>query len=248
MKYITILLCIVTLQSCAENIKNQPVAAYLLPVHTLTTGFNEQDYIPVDLIDNDGNMYITYWDIKGVEQVDFNLLVKECRDDIKSNRLFSKAIQVSEMKLTSIVPSLFKQFNSCIQSKHYEHKYSDAFSPDKYKLSITRPISSSGEYMPVGAKYFLTKKGVKYKNVIIDIKECELEINKTESKGIQEVHSAGYSHVSIEDYANNMKTCLRKDSYLFDSDNAEKTNKTVKLKREKDSILDQTNKVLGKLP
>lgn len=122
MKYITLLLCIITLQSCTKNINKQPVTAYLQPVHTVTMGFNAQDYVPVELIDNDGNMYITYWDIKGVEQAGFNLTVKECRENIKSDRLFNKAIQVSEIKLTNIVPSLFKQFNSCILSKQYEHK------------------------------------------------------------------------------------------------------------------------------
>lgn len=248
MKYISILLFIITLQNCTKNINKQPVAAYLQPVHTVTVGFNEQDYVPVELIDNDGNMYITYWDIKDVEQAGFDLSVKECRKNIESNRLFNKSIQVSEIKLTNIVPSLFKQFNSCILSRHYEHKYSDAFSPDKYRLSITRPISSSGEYMPVGAKYILTKKGAKFKGVVIDVKACELEINKTEKQGINEVNSVRYTHVSIESYSSSMMSCLRGKSYLFDSGNGKKHNKAVNLKRQKDMLLDQTDRVIGQFP
>ena len=246
MKYATIFFFMLSLLNCAGVIEKQSVIVYLQPVHTVTTGFNEGDYVSVELIDNDGNMYITYWDVMDEKITEFNLSIKECRENIRSNKLHNKAIEVSDIKASDIKPSLFKKFNSCILSKHYEHKYSDAFSPTKYKLSIIRSISSAGEYMPVGAKYYVTKNGVKYRDVLVDVKECELIINKTEKQGIYEIHSVNYSHVSIEGYASNMTSCLRKRNYLFDSDNIETKENAVNINREEEALFDKINNVLRK--
>lgn len=226
----------------------RPVEAYLQPVHTITAGFNMNKYVSVELLDNDGNMYITYWDVKDINKHDFNLSIKECRKEIQFKRLFNKNRQVSEIKISDIKPSLFKPFNSCLLVKQYEHKSSDAFAPDKYKLTITRAISSSGEYMPVGAKYYIFKNGVKFKGILLDVKKCELVINKMRNQGISETYSGFYSHVSIEGYANSMTSCLRNNNYLLDLDKTQEPDKSVKHMREKDTDFDQANSVPGHLP
>jgi len=206
------------LQACSTASLESPVSAFLQPIHKTFLSVNEQNYQTADLLDNDGNIYITYWQVGNESLKSFNDTLQECRESIKSKKILHNSTLISEINLEDIKPLLFKEFNLCIGKLRFIHKHSDAFYPEKFKLSIFRGHSTDGQYLPVGSVFYIYKKSTIFKDVLINVKGCEVDIKNTDRKGINEIISSGYSYVSIESYIDIMKLCLERHNYILKND------------------------------
>lgn len=207
-------------QSCSTVPIDSHVSVFLKPVHYASLALGANNVQQVQLLDNDGNMYITYWNVNALLLASFNGTVKNCRERIKAKRIFPGSIypgskSVSELSVDVIVPSVFKEFNLCIREGRYEHQYSDAFSPEKFQLSFFKGHSASDNYLPVGGSYHIYKKGSKFRDALIDVKKCKFTLDKSKKNGVSEIYTGGFVYVSIESYVIGMRECLIKDSYEF---------------------------------
>jgi len=238
MKHLATLFISVIITSFAPALSSENISVYLQPKHKTYAGFNKHNYHYVELLDNDGNLYVTFWDISEATLNKFKMIVKQCREKIRERRLFNKAQHISDINTDSIKPSLFKEFNLCIREKDFIHKNSDAFYPGSYQLSIYRGHSTTGKYMPVGGSYKITRKNTDYKRVLSDVKICVDKTNHNNKSETYEMNSTHISQVNIEPFANSIETCLKDISYTVTPSKTKQTNNTVKGVRDKDTHLD----------
>ncbi|MCW9047557.1 MAG: hypothetical protein OQK46_05705 [Gammaproteobacteria bacterium] len=248
MRFLTFIFLSSVIMSVSATSSSKDVSVYLLPKHKTYIGINKDGYNYVELLDNDGNLYVTFWEINETLLTGFKSTVLQCRKQIKKKSLFNKALDVTDINLDNVKPSLFKEFNLCIRDKGYIHKSSDAFFPGSYQVSLSRSHSSTDRYMPVGGSYHITKKNSDFKSVLNGLKLCVDKTNHKYSSESYEENSTYYSQVNIEPYANSLENCLKESAYVVNYLKAKKPNNTVKTVRDENRQLDELNSSFRHIP
>lgn len=205
----------VIVQSCSSVPIDSHVSIFLQPIHYASLALSANGFQQVQLLDNDGNIYITYWDVNASLLVPFNNTVKNCRERMEAKKIFGHSKNVSDLNVDVIEPSMFKGFNLCIEEEGYAHQYSDAFSPEKLMLSFFKGLSASEDYLPVGGSYYIYKKSNKFRDALVDVKKCKSAVDKLQNNGGDEIHTGNFIYVSIESYIHSMRECLIRYSYKF---------------------------------
>lgn len=186
---------------------------FLLPVHSITTGLEDSIRKQIPITDNDGNLYITYWDSGADDHDTFAMNAVACRDKLSDQRLFLKNTSIANMSEEQIKPSVYVPFIKCIHAFGYQLIDKQGYAPDEYKLSFSRTHASQGDYLPVGGNYILRKQKVRYLDVYRDVSACETQALEGKADAAVEDYGNLYVTVSVEGFARKIKTCLVSKSY-----------------------------------
>lgn len=213
MKKIITLVFVTIVAGCASTIMESPVVVHLQPLHGVATGLGEFKYTQAQLLDNDGNLYLTYWNAGNNSEDEFTTNIKFCKKEILSDRIFGKAKTITQIQESQIVPSLYVPFIKCINNFGYRLENKEAVLPKKYRLSLSRGHSSHKRYMPVGGMFYLSKNGSNYLAAYVAVTACKESASSEGNGGVDETFSGGYSSVSIVGYLDTMKECLEEMSF-----------------------------------
>ena len=211
--YIIQLILVFVLFQSAD--KDSNILTTLLPIHPPQMYFVKDNAIDTSILDNDGNLYLTTWDLGDKDPEEFKKTEEMCEKKIYPKTLIKQTTDISELSETDIKPSLFKENGQCFISQGYVLKAKNGFSPDKFKFTVSRSHAKSSFYMPVGGYFYIVKKQAKYIDVYRHVIQCKAEANQ---KGIEaeEIYDDSYSYVSIEAYFKFMKSCLTKIGYSIE--------------------------------
>ncbi|WP_444995714.1 hypothetical protein [Aliikangiella sp. IMCC44359] len=206
------LLILIVLSGCTQKHLSTPITVLLKPIHSVSNVSEDLTLKFVELVDNDGNMYISQWELISLSDNDFSRGVEGCRNKLEKIKLFQTIITISNIDINQIKPSQYKKFTQCIADLKQPFISAQGYSPNKYLLSINRSHSMLGQYMPVGASYYLEQKGIEFKSLYQLTKQCHSQALTINKNGIDESYTGNYSQVSIKPYVEKLLKCLSKDS------------------------------------
>lgn len=195
---------------------NDATFTRLTPVHPDSIYQLDNNTMQDSLIDNDGNMYVTTWDLGGKTSDMFLAEQTVCAQKIYEHMILDRAPDIHQIKEEDIKPSLFKEHASCIRANGYALKSKNGFSPDKFKLSIFRSHLKSSDYMPVGRVFYLTKKSAKYIDALRRLNHCSEQARKTDKEKAVEEYSDVYTYVSIKPYVESIESCMKEAGYTIE--------------------------------
>ena len=209
------ILIIPFLQSCASKVVKQPVRVKLSAIHDSYPELHKKNMRRAMLSENDGNMYLTYWEKNEKNNSAFKTVDNKCSKKIYSEGYILKKI-MSEISEDEIKPTLYKKFVQCISDEGFTYVSGDGYLPFKFRLTLFRGHSIQGQYMPVGARYYISKKGTSFLNVFRHVKKCERKILATKGGGVKDEYFSGFISVSIKQYVKSMHSCLTEQNYKLE--------------------------------
>ena len=166
-----------------------------------------------NIVDNDGNLYVTYWDVPKPEKDKFKSNQISCKK-ITGPWLFNGwPVYIDHITEKEIKPSNYKIFISCISSFGYEIRKSDGLLPRGYNIKISRPHSKRGQFTPVGGNIYIDGNRMKYLEVYNQLKSCNTQIKTRSGNPVVEQKFKGYIYVSIESYVEELITCATGNPY-----------------------------------
>lgn len=192
---------------------NELIYTRLTPVHPDSVYQLANNMMQDSIVDNDGNMYVTVWDLGEKSSADFLAEQKICHQKIYTRMILDRAFDVSEIREEDIKPSVFKDHGTCIKSSGYTLREKNGFSPDKFKLNIFRSHLKSSTYMPVGAIFYLSKKSARYIDTFKSLNDCSAKAKKLDKGGLVEEYSDAYTYVSIKPYVDSVESCMKDAGY-----------------------------------
>jgi hypothetical protein len=187
----------------------------LTVIHPFQAYYIKDNLVDTSIVDNDGNMYVTTWDLGEKKLEDFETSKKICETKIAPHMIFRIDLDISSFSEPQIKPSLFKENGQCFISQGYVLKAKEGFSPEKFRFSVARTHSKSSSYMPVGGYFYIVKKQARYIDVYKHVIQCKTEAQQ-KNMGVEEIYDDSYSYVSIEPYFNYMKSCLAAVGYIIE--------------------------------
>jgi hypothetical protein len=207
---ITLILCF----SCATNKTNEDYAIRMLlnPKFPVTLGLRNGGPEQVRLLDNDGNTYITYWEVPDEQYAQFAETVANCRESLSDQHLFLSAYTIHEYDIGDIRPTLYKPFVSCILGQGYKSLPNEAYNPEYFELTFSRSQSTGDKFMPVGARFRIEKPNAAYKQVFEKVLSCDKKIISA-GLGVNETYGYAYQSVSIEAYVEEFTLCMETSGY-----------------------------------
>ncbi len=215
---LTVAVVIFLLQSCTTPPSGSAIYTHLFPIHPEIMGHTDSNLSEARLLDNDGNMYSTFWDLGTSENAGFIKKVELCNQQVKDRELFRQHVELSHINPNDIQPSLFKEHTRCIESHGFTLKNKEAFLPTKFMLTIYRGHSKTSNYMPVGGTYYIGKKNASFIEVYKHVAECSLKIKNSEGGGVIEKYVDNATYVSIEPYLALLQSCLTNFGYGITTD------------------------------
>lgn len=211
-----LLLAFTLFQSSSQTNQAANISTRLTAVHPTALYYSGNNEVQTSIIDNDGNMYVTKWDLGNKSSADFEKDIKTCDKNFYPKMIVERALDFNEIKEDDIKPSIFKEHGQCIISHGYTLKEKNGFAPDKFKLSIMRTHSKSSSYIPVGATFYIYKSHAKYIDAYKQLTLCDTQAKKN-NEGIEEEYGEEYISVSIRPYVNSIKTCFENADYIIQS-------------------------------
>lgn len=213
MKYLLSLFVAVFMFGCNHSRVDIPVLVFLDPIQAVETDLGQFEYDQVPLLDNDGNLYLTYWDI-GRESVEtFSEDITVCESAVVPQSLFRGALSISQIDVGQIKPSRYVPMLKCLYARGYQLKDKKAVLPLAYKVRLVRGHSSSNTYMPVGSTFHIVKDGENYLGAYTAVNVCKVRASRGNNGGIDEVIGSDFITVSIVTYVDIMKACLAEMSF-----------------------------------
>lgn len=210
------------LGACSTPPLDPHVEIFLRPIHLVTTGLDESDLSQMHIIDNDGNLYITYWDAKPADYETFSARALACKNQLSEQRLFVNPLSIADFTTEQITPSVYVPLITCIHAHGYNLVDKTGYTPDSYRLVFSRAHLSRGDYLPIGASYTLHKPKARYQDVYTDVKMCEtLTLNGRKDGAVEEI-ADGFIRASMEVFVNQMKACLTSKSYAIETESRNK--------------------------
>ncbi len=206
---------LIHLIGCTTINDGSNIVIFLQPLHSASAGIGNFENHQVQLLDNDGNLYLTYWDIDKETTEVFLERKSVCMSELNVNRIFGKAKPISEIDKSQLKPVLYLPLVKCLYGHGYQLVDKDALLPSEFRLSLYRSHSTKGNYVPVGSMYILSKKGASYSDVYTSILGCDKKSKENTNNGAEETYGSGFISVSIEKYADNMQQCLRLEGYFI---------------------------------
>lgn len=194
--------------------KQNDVLILLTPEHPVSSGLTDANSTQSQLLDNDGNLYITYWDVSKDSAEEFKETEKSCENSLRDDMIFITATSIHDFNATNIRPSLYIPYVKCLLDNNYKLVDKEGFSPESYTLSFYRSHTTTYDYMPVGAMYSIVKKGARYISVYNDLLACEKSI-LDQGGGADESSTSYTKSVSIEKYVADFEECMTKKSYTI---------------------------------
>jgi len=215
-KRLIILTTILLLQACAATIDSS-VHVSLQPLHGVARMLSDRNLNQAQLLDNDGNVYSTFWKLDQGEKSGFASVVKKCKGQVYDKIKFGKSLQLSEIErlriAPSLSPSLSKEYAQCISNSGLLLVSEKVFLPAKFRLIMYKGHSAKGNYMPVGAVYHLRKKGATFLDVFQHTKACKAKVFDTVNAAVTEEYFSGYVYVSLESHVEAMRACMTEYAY-----------------------------------
>lgn len=196
------------------------IVIFLQPLHGVSAGIGVFENHQVRLLDDDGNLYVTYWDIDKETTEVFSERKLACMSDLNVNRIFGKAKPISEIDKSQLKSALYLPLVKCLYGYGYQLVDKDALLPSKFRLSLYRSHSTKDNYMPVGGMYILSKRGASYSDVYTSILRCDKKSKENTNNGAEETYGSGFISVSIEKYADKIQQCLRLEGYFISNEHA----------------------------
>lgn len=214
---VKLILCAMVLAlsvSCAVNKMDEAFRIDILlnPKFPVALGLSDTGPSQAQLIDNDGNIYVTYWEVPEQGHEKFSKTVSICKDSLRDQRLFLSAYTIHDYEIEEIQPTLYKPFVRCIHKEGYKPLPNEAYPPEYFELSFSRTHSTKDNYIPVGSKFRIEKTNTPYIEAYKRALSCDREIISA-GHGVNESYGAGYSSVSIETYIEEFQTCLESSGF-----------------------------------
>lgn len=218
-KFAAFCLLLTLLSSCTSPQKPRAgtgILLFLRPNHPSLYAVQLPDSIRQEqLIDNDGNAYVTSWKVSD-EKIDaFFEAQKKCKESIYKKQFILRATPLQKIPKHLIAPDLYKEHTTCIQGYNLELIDSEGYFPKSFVLNTYRSHSTTDrqQYMPVGGKIILTKPGSSFKQVYQHVKQCNALASQHGVNGVEESYPGDFIHVSIEKYYSTLAICFQKLSY-----------------------------------
>jgi hypothetical protein len=212
LKILMLLIFLVSTMACS-SVPQQTVYdvdLLLTPEHPITSGLTEHKIEQVQLLDNDGNLYVTRWAVTSNEELGFHGVVSACKNKLREYRLFLNTHSIHEYGAEDIKPSLYVNFIKCLSAYGVSLVGKDGFVPESYKLVLSRTHTTRNNYLPVGNQLKIKRRGVQFRDVYMDVKRCDEKLRKV---GVEEEYNKSYLRVSIEGYVEQFELCLNKKGY-----------------------------------
>ncbi|WNO09740.1 hypothetical protein [Teredinibacter sp. KSP-S5-2] len=212
-------LLLATLASCTgpqAPSAGTDILLFLRPNHPPLYAVQLPDSIRQEqLIDNDGNAYVTSWRVSNENTENFFDAQKKCQEDIYKKQFILRAAPLHKIPEHLITPNLYKEHTTCIKGHNLELVDSEGYFPENFVLNAYRSHSATvrQQYMPVGGKIILTKPGTSFKQVYQDVKQCDVRASQYGENGVEESYPGNFIHVSIEKYYYTLAKCLEELSY-----------------------------------
>lgn len=198
---------------CTSTRIDTPVIVHLHPLHSSSARLSSTGNSLVQLLDNDGNLYLTYWDKADATKDAFSADIQSCKKHLQDKKIFGKAKTINEIKASDTKPTLYVPLLKCIYNSGYNLSDKAVTRPSKFRLNLSRGYSSSRNYLPVGGKFNLFKKGAEFSEVHQSVKHCDAIASAQPNQGINEINDGLFISVSIKVYADTITQCLRDNSY-----------------------------------
>ncbi|RYY73415.1 MAG: hypothetical protein EOO52_18625 [Gammaproteobacteria bacterium] len=213
MKKLSGVICLVFAFVFFQSAKDSDIQTRLSPVHDIEAYYIKKNEEDIPIVDNDGNMYQTIWDVSHLNADEIKETKKMCAKKIFPKMVLNNATEISEILESDIKPSLFKEYGQCFISAGFKLIGKDGFLPDRFLLSMSRKNSKSSS-QAVGGHFYIIKKHAKYIDVYKDVIQCQ-ESAFRNNHGLEEFYDDTYSYVSIKPYINYMKSCLTDTGYTI---------------------------------
>lgn len=212
-----ILICLIILffisSGCTTAPPGSAIKVSLKPVHDIVSPVHISGNLPAQILDNDGNLYVSYWNVDPSEIDRFTETVKACHAKIDNALFYSVPPSIDDVSADMLKPIYYKKFNSCIQQSEFSLAFADGFYPKGFNIYIYRAQNSDGSYLPVGGKYFLPTKSKKFEEMLSEVKECDASVQTQKDPGILEQNFSGFSYVNIEHYVESLMSCVSERPY-----------------------------------
>jgi hypothetical protein len=209
-------LIFVVLQSSAPSDSATQIITRLSAVHPLKLYYSENNERQAFIVDNDGNMYVTKWDLGTKNSDEFESDISNCDKSVYHKMILEHTLDFKDIKEEEISPSVFKEHGQCIMDRGYTLTEKGGFAPEKFKLSIIRTHSKSSTYIPVGTVFFIAKTHSRYIDVYKHLTWCDAQA-KNNNLGIVEDYGNQYIQVSIKPYVDSIKLCFTEAGYTLES-------------------------------
>ncbi len=210
-----LLLAFVLLQSSSQKNQAANISTRLSVVHPVGLYYLTNNQMQTSIIDNDGNMYVTKWDLGSKSLTEFEDDVKSCEKHVHDKIILGRVLDFREIKEDEIRPSVFKEHGQCIISRGYILKEKKGLGPDKFKLSTIRTHSKSSSYIPVGATFHISKSRARYVDAYKQLAICDSQA-KNNNEGIKEEYGDEYISVTIKPYVDSIKACFENAGYAIE--------------------------------
>lgn len=200
---LSFLVCL--LQACATISHDAKVDITLWPVHKATTGNGTNNGVRSRIIDNDGNLYETYWNVSSDAYAQFEKDVGGCGERLKATHLFSRPRPIFQYQHSQLTPSLYSVFIECIYSFGYQFEGKEGYKPNGFKLRLSLSRSYSSRFITPAKTFSVYKKGGVLADFYLDVKQCEAEA--VEARTIRE---------GVEAYVEKIDSCLTARDYTLE--------------------------------
>lgn len=220
MKSIIIFLLTLHLIACTSSgqkllREDETVEIYISPQIDGYKSFNaaNEKMLFASIIDNDGNIYNTYWNKSSLSIEAFTQATEYCRKKLRRERYFPGQIDISKVQVSDFQPVIYKPYVSCVYDYGFELASSEAFTPLNFLVSMHRTTSLTDIYMPVGAVLEVSRPKTELLALFLDVKACRQQLISLHKSTLIETHFKGATFVDIEPFAQSLQQCLEQKFY-----------------------------------
>ncbi|MDH5178955.1 MAG: hypothetical protein OEZ39_07735 [Gammaproteobacteria bacterium] len=210
--------------ACSTTAGRKPVNIILDPVHkfssvnknkTRLSGLKQNEAGVSSLVDNDGNEYWQYWDLRGGDRAEFYATIHKCKFQFSDKTIYYKRKYISELESQQLEPNLFTDYVNCIRESGYHYLSGEGFAPEKFRLTIFKTYTKFGQEIPVGAEFFLIKKDARYRDVHSHVTICKNRVLGIPENGTNE-QMTGVKKIMIKPFSESLLSCLTEFEYVFE--------------------------------
>lgn len=209
----------IVISSCATGAKEtgadkiSDLAVSLVPSHKPFNQLNVENQRNTEIIDNDGNLYVTNWTVTKENMANFEKVSIDCLNSAGKWLFLNPRVTIDAIHENEIKPSNYKAYISCILDRNYKLISSEGFFPHSYMLQLSRIHATGGEYMPVGASIHIQGSGMQFNEVFTKLKSCVQKARESKGSSVVEERFRGYIYVSIEAFIESVMVCTTGKPY-----------------------------------
>ena len=220
MKYTALLLLSLTITACATTKPANSPNKVDIMVSPVNERFRASDApqgqsLWATLVDNDGNLYVSYWKQLLPSQVKLQNATSTCQRTLRKDLFFPGWLVLNKVSPEDINPSNYKAYVNCIWDSGFELNGSDAFFPKGYYVGLRLANHSPPRVVRLGGEKPLHKESLLLSDLYQDLDKCAVANRGAPTSAAEEKPDAGEIHISLEEFAKGLEACMQDKGYTF---------------------------------